>query len=155
MQVPPFGGICCIGGNYMTVKEDLRQIELMHKAIKHKKWHLQRLKDEIYSLQAVDTSSFKPSNNGYIDGTPWGVADSIDLEREIYDDSVAYFEYRHKMLDLVHKLSDGDLIDILYKRYFEYKRLSLIAYEMSISDRHIRRLHGKALKLLDDIVKMM
>ena len=70
----------------------------------------------------------------------------VDLEEEINEDLGALLMLRNKIINEIHSMDNPVYIDILYKRYVQYKSLEEIAVEMSYSYRQIKRLHGISLQ---------
>ena len=69
-----------------------------------------------------------------------------DLEKEINREIDKFVDDRHKMINQIQGLQNAKHIEILYKRYVEFKRFEIIAVEMDYTYQYIRELHGYALQ---------
>ena len=70
----------------------------------------------------------------------------VNLEKQINSDLGAMLMLRNKIINEIQSMDNPVYIDILYKRYVQYKSLEEIAVEMSYVYVHTRRLHGLALQ---------
>lgn len=75
---------------------------------------------------------------------------AVDLEKEIDEEVDSYIDKKHQIINQIQMLSNTNYIEILYKRYVEYKALKQIAVEMEYDYSYIRRLHGQALKVFEE-----
>ena len=56
-------------------------------------------------------------------------------------------------MNLIDKIEDADCVDVLYKRYFQFKKWEQIAVEKNYSYQGICKIHGKALQMMNEILK--
>lgn len=70
----------------------------------------------------------------------------IELEQEINNEIDKFVDKKHTIINQIHTLNDSKHIEILHKRYVEFKSFELIAVEMSYAYDYVRRLHGIALQ---------
>ena len=70
----------------------------------------------------------------------------IDMENEINTDIDKLVNKRHCIINQINELQNVQYIEILYKRYVEYKDLKKIAKEMEYTYDYIRKIHVKALQ---------
>lgn len=126
-----------------TPKEYLRQLRTAEIKIEQKEEELERLKS---SLESISTGT----DGERVQTTPRDrlseeITRIVDLEKEINSDLGALLMLRNKIINEIQSMDNPVYINILYKRYVEYKSLEEIAVEMSYSYIHIKRLHGYAL----------
>lgn len=126
-----------------TPKEYLRQLRTAEIKIEQKEEELERLKA---SLESISTGT----DGERVQTTPRDkvseeVPQMVDLEEEINADLGALLMLRNKIINEIQSMDNPIYINILYKRYVQYKSLEEIAVEMSYSYIHIKRLHGYAL----------
>ncbi len=133
----------------MTAKEYLSQVKCLDARIKVKISELNNLKSQLYSIPAAKIADEKVKSSTQNKGFD-KVDESIDLEREIKQQIKDFTRLRHKIVNEIENLNNGDYINLLYKRYVEYKTFETIAIEMNYSHRHITRMHGIALKIFGD-----
>lgn len=128
----------------MKAKEYLLQLENMDIKIKHKQEEINALKELAEATGATsDGERVQTSMNG--DKLPMVVARYIDLEKEAEEEMDRYIILRQRIIDEIHSLNKKLYMDILFKRYVEFKKLELIAAETGYSYQHIRNQHGYAL----------
>lgn len=125
-------------------KEYLKQVETLDTKIQQKKIELDSLKDNAIGLGAFDYSKEKVQTSAS-ESMSGKVAKYVDLENEINEDIERFTELRHKVIGQIHMLDDPKYINVLFKKYIEYKGLKEISKELGYSYDHIRRVHGWAL----------
>lgn len=129
----------------MKAKEYLKQVELLDVKIRQKKIELAGLKEEATCTGAFDYSAEKVQTSAKADSMSKKVAKYVDLENEIHEDIERFTELKHKVIGQIHMLDDTKYINVLFKKYIEYKGLKEISKELGYSYDHIRRVHGWAL----------
>lgn len=128
----------------VTPKEYLRQLRVFSIKIQQKKDELESLKAAAENVTAsIDNERVQTSPK---DRMPEDISRIVDLESEIYKDIQELLILKNKIINEIQELSNPVYIEILYKRYVEYKSLEEIAVRMSYSYRQIKRLHGYALQ---------
>lgn len=127
-----------------TPKEYLRQLKTASIKIEQKEDELERLKAAAESISANNESERVQTTPR--DRISEDVACIADLKEEINRDIGELLILRNKIINEIQSLDNPVYIDILYKRYVEYKTLEEIAVEMSYSYRQVLRLHGLALQ---------
>ncbi len=126
-------------------KEYLKQVETLDTKIQQKKIELAGLKEEATCTGAFDYSAEKVQTSAKADSMSKKVAKYVDLENEIHEDIERFTELKHKVIGQIHMLDDTKYINVLFKKYIEYKGLKEISKELGYSYDHIRRVHGWAL----------
>lgn len=127
-----------------TPKEYLRQLRTAEIKIEQKEEELERLKSSLESI-STGTDSERVQTTPR-DKVSEDVPQMVDLKREIESDIKALLILKNKIINEIQSMDNPVYIDILYKRYVQYKSLEEIAVEMSYSYRQILRLHGLALQ---------
>lgn len=74
------------------------------------------------------------------------VEKAIELEAEIDGLIDDYIDLKNKIIGEIQSLNNPTYIQILYKKYVEFKRLEVIAVEMAYSYQYVRAMHGFALQ---------
>lgn len=126
-----------------TPKEYLRQLRTAEIKIEQKEEELERLKA---SLESISTGT----DSERVQTTPRDkvseeVPQKVDLEEEINADLGALLMLRNKIINEIQSMDNPVYINILYKRYVQYKSLEEIAVEMNYAYGYIKRIHGHAL----------
>ena len=127
-----------------TPKEYLRQLRTAEIKIEQKEEELERLKASLESI-STGTDSERVQTTPR-DKVSEDVPQMVDLKREIESDIKALLILKNKIINEIHSMDNPVYIDILYKRYVQYKSLEEIAVEMSYSYTRLRHLHGRALQ---------
>lgn len=74
-----------------------------------------------------------------------------ELEQEISRMVADYGRVKSRIISEIGELENPVYVDLLMRRYVQYERFEQIAYEMSYSYDHARRLHGMALKAFEEM----
>ena len=131
----------------MRAKEYLQQLRRLDTVIDQKIKELDDLKVKStciggfdYSKERVQTS---PSGDAPYVRT---VSRMIDLNEEINRDIDDFVDRKHKIINEIQSLENTKHIQILFKKYVEYKTFEQISVEMNYTYQYIDLLHGYALK---------
>lgn len=136
----------------IDAKRYLQQIQLCDSRINTRLEELHRLKEMVVRITPTPKDNIA-SGGGSQDKLANAVAKIVDLEAEI-DREIDYFvNARRKIVALIDKLSDPDQIQVLHKRYVQYKTLERIACDMGMSYRNVCYIHGKGLQAVNEIMK--
>lgn len=136
----------------IDAKRYLQQIQLCDSRINTRLEELHRLKEMVVRITSTPKDNIA-SGGGSQDKLANAVAKIVDLEAEI-DREIDYFvNARRKVVALIDKLSDPDQIQVLHKRYVQYKTLERIACDMGMSYRNVCYIHGKGLQAVNEIMK--
>lgn len=125
-------------------KEYLRQIRLFDICIRQKEAELAAMRSEIESMSAAVTGERVQTSAK--DKMSEKVSHIVDLEAQIIRDKESFLRMKDRIINEIQGLDNSVYVDILYKRYVEYKQLEEIAVEMNYSYRQVLRLHGFALQ---------
>ena len=137
----------------MKAKEYLRQVELMNIKIDTKIKQLEELKILATCTGAINAKPDKIQSNPCGDKMENAVAKYVDLEREINNQIDAYVDKKQFIVSQIHELNAGEqtllYVQILVKRYIDFKSLEQIAVELDRSYAYVRHIHGEALSCFD------
>lgn len=125
-------------------KEYLRQIRLFDICIRQKEAELAAMRSEIENMSAAVTGERVQTSAK--DKMSEKVSHIVDLEAMIIQDKEKFLRMKDRIINEIQSLDNSVYVDILYKRYVEYKQLEEIAVEMNYSYRQVLRLHGFALQ---------
>jgi DNA-directed RNA polymerase specialized sigma subunit len=139
------------GGIKTEAKEYLQQLRRLDIQI-------MQMKDQQEMLRATLLSATNPEDEHVSGGRLPGdtsvvnLVDKLDRQsREINRLLAEFIEQRLRIIQEIHSLENPLHVQILFKRYVEYKKLDQIAEEMHYSYVHIIRLHGQALKSFSEL----
>ena len=134
----------------MTAKKYLQGIRDLEMKIKHRQTQVNFLREKASAAQAIryDKDIVKSSvSDSKLEND---IATYTDIEREIEKAKLVFENRRNKIISEIHELEDGRYVNMLFKRYVEYKRYEKIADEMGYSFDYVKHLHGEALKAFNE-----
>lgn len=70
----------------------------------------------------------------------------LSLEEEIDRQINQFVDLKNQIINQIQELKDINYVQVLFKRYVEYKGLEVIAIEMGYTYPYVRALHGHALQ---------
>lgn len=138
-----------IGG----AKEYLQQVRNSDIAIKDKMQELADLEVLVTNVNSINEGDRVQSSSSQ-DKMADTVCKIADLKMEIQEEINNLLRLKREVRDTIEKVSEPDLVSILYKRYILFKKWEEISVELNVSYRHTTRLHGKALIEIEKILKM-
>lgn len=72
-----------------------------------------------------------------------------ELKEKIEQSIIDYTEKKNEIIGQIQQLEKRQYIDLLYKKYVEYKNLDTVSYEINYSYQWVKKLHSKALKAFE------
>lgn len=131
----------------MKAKEYLQQLPVLDMKINLKLKELEALKVKLIGVGGVDYSNDRVQTSPQNAANFTEILHNIEcLENEINTDIDKLVNKRHCIINQINELQNVQYIEILYKRYVEYKDLKKIAKEMEYTYDYIRKIHVKALQ---------
>lgn len=100
---------------------------------------------ELIGCNAIDYGE-RVQTSPSADSIPNEVIRRAELEADISRKIERFLQLKHKIINEIQSLDNAVYVNILYKRYVEYKSLDEIAEKMNYSYVHMKRLHGYALQ---------
>lgn len=134
------------------VKRYLQQIRLYDSHINTKLDELQHLKEMVTRI----TPTLKDdvvSGGGSQDKLADAVVKIVDLEAEIDREIDRYVNAKQEISSVLDGIVDPDQLQVLHKRYVQYKTFEQIACDMNMTYRNVCYIHGKALLAVNEIIK--
>lgn len=138
----------------MKAKEYLQQLQKLDIIINQKLQELYELK-KLQDIKAIDYTKEKVQSsrqNGANFETI--LIKIIDMENEINDEIDRFIDMKHNIINQIQSLESYIFIELLYKRYVEYKSLEVIAVEMNYTYQYIRKSHKYALEEFEKSTKI-
>lgn len=129
--------------------EQLRKLDIL---IRQRKVQLEHLKSKAYSPRIASYSGVKVKEKSKKDKN--SVDYIIDLENQIDKSIVEFIKKEEKIISQIQSLENPLYLDIIFKRYVEFKPLEKIASEMDYSYNYIRRVHNTAVDYFAKCVKI-
>lgn len=134
----------------MTAKDHLGQLKALDIKIKQKQRQREELKTVVYSVSSVNTDNIKVSSS--VKDNYNKVDKYMDLGAEIEKAIEEYIYLEHRIIGEIQQLKDPLYLEVLYKRYVEFKGLKQIADEIHYNYNYTRKIHGKALKNFNNVI---
>ena len=131
----------------MNAREYLEQLQKMDIAINQNIAWLYELKNIRKELKGVNYTSQKvktsKSHRADFEKT---ILIIMDMEQNINDSIDKFVDQKNEIIKQIQSLDNHKYVQVLYKKYVEYKRLEEIAIEMHYSYQYIKEIHKKALQ---------
>lgn len=129
----------------MTAKEYLQQAYMIDRKIQLDSEKLAAARSALYGRSVrYDRDGSKPAPQS--DGTENAVLRVLELEEHLHKEIERLTEKRQEIEQAVDSVPDEIQREVLTRRYLLYQKWDIIAEKLNYSERHIRRLHGYALK---------
>ena len=114
---------------------------------------VQKLELENLAMSAtVGTDGERVQSSGRKDRMAELAVKIADAEREIVEQRTQAFHRLREIEEAIKAVPDGRQQQILHMRYVERKKWEEIAVDLGIDYRWTLRLHGKALKKIEDFI---
>lgn len=133
----------------MTAKKYLQGIRDLEMQIRQRQQQISFLKEKAAAAQAIryDKDIVKTSvSDSKLEND---IVTYADLEKDVEKAKMMLETRRNKIIGEIHELEDARYIQILFKRYVEYKRYERISFEMDYSFDYVKELHRDALKAFE------
>ena len=139
----------------MRAKEYLRSLKRFDVKIKNLQWELEELENKAIGISSVDYSgdnvqSSSCGDPAFVKMMPKIKAVKDELEKTIED----FVEKRHEMILMINSLSNTNYIQVLFKRYVEFKKFDDIATEMSYEVQSVKNLHWRAIQEFERLLEV-
>jgi hypothetical protein len=132
-----------------TAKEYLARLRNADLKIEARRLEIEQLKILATCSGSLNSDKVNVKSSKAADSMAKKVIDFVDKEAELKKDIERLIELRHQIIDMIFKLEDVRYIEVLFKRYVQYKRFEQIACEMSFSYDRARHLHIEALRAFE------
>ena len=127
------------------LKSYLNQVYRLHSRLRREQGKLADIRSAVeYRSPAFDGSG----GHGGSDKVGVAVANIMEREQRVSELSAAYTEKYKEVERVIDSLGDDTLEEVLELRYLRFLKWDEIAVQMSYTERHITRLHGIALQIL-------
>ena len=135
----------------MTAKQYLSRIRLLDIKINNKMQELKELRQKVDGLSSVTLVADRVQTSHEHDRISKDIGEILELEARIVRQMKELEKEKHRVINEIESLENRLYIQILFKKYIEYKSLEQIAVELSYSYDRVRHLHGYALIEFDKI----
>ena len=128
----------------MTAKEYLLELKLVKIKIKQLQEKRQMYLDRAVSITSV-INPVKVQSGLRVDKVSDNVIKAVDIDRQLETDIFTYLSRKNDVINKIQNLNCVVYMQILFKKYVEFKTLEVIAKEMDMSFSYVKHVHGKAL----------
>lgn len=136
----------------MKAKEYLQQLKLLDVKIDQKLKQAGDLRQMAQVTGALDCSKDRVQTSPSEDSLSNAVIRYLSLEEEIDRQIDQFVDLKNLIINQIQELKDVNYVQVLFKRYVEYKALEVIAVEMGYTYQYVRILHGHALQDFEKII---
>ena len=131
----------------MNAKEYLQNLKKLDTVIDQKIKELDNLKTMSTSIGSFDYSKDRVQTSPDGDAPFVKAIEKICvLQDEINREIDQFVDKKHKIINQIQGLSKSKHIEVLFRRYVEYKSFETIAVEMMLSYQYVIEIHGYALQ---------
>lgn len=134
----------------VNIQRYLCQIKILDTKIKQKQEQYNQLYESAHSVGAVRYDKEPVQTSRTSDALEKSVIRYLKLEEEIKDEILNFQKTKHKIINEIQELDDDKFINVLYKKYVEYKPMNMIAEEMCYSYDYVKELHRNSLKAFEE-----
>jgi len=131
----------------MNAKEYLQNLKKLDTVIDQKIKELDNLKTMSTSIGSFDYSKDRVQTSPDGDAPFVKTIEKIcELQDEINREIDQFVDKKHRIINQIQGLSKSKYIEVLFRRYVEYKSFETIAVEMMLSYQYVIEIHGYALQ---------
>ncbi len=135
----------------MTAKEYLMQIRKLDIQIRNKKKELEVIQYQMTGVSSISYEKKEPTTSKSTLSPQEKYYPKYEkYSKSILADITKLIDLKKEAIKLIDSIDDGDCVNLLYKRYINCLHWKGISKEMNYSYSHLKRLHKKALNLLNE-----
>lgn len=134
----------------MSVQQYLQQIKVLDTKIKQKQEQYKRLEERASSPSGIRYDKVVTQTSKTGDRLEKLVLQYVNLGKEIEEEILKFELTKQAIINQIQSLNEDRYINVLFKRYVEYKSYELIAVEMSYSFDYVKELHRNALNFFKE-----
>lgn len=127
----------------------LQQIKILDTKIEQKEDQYKEAYNAALSVGAIKCDKNLVQTSKANDGNENLVLKYLDLENEIKRKKLEFHKAKDKIINEIQGIPDDRYVNVLYKRYVEYKSYENISYEMHYSMQYVKQLHKQALRAFE------
>ena len=134
----------------MKAYDFLNKIKLLNILINNKKLQLESLK-ALCEYPPLDNSE-KVQSSSKSDSSANRIINYVELKDELEKKINELCEFKQEVIDVIDKVDDPRLVDLLYKKYVDCKSWQQISDESGLSRQWLWKLNKKAIKKVQKIL---
>lgn len=129
----------------MTAEEYLKQVEVLDIQIQQDLEQLEELKVRAQGVSAIRYDKDRVQTSPAGDRLCSDVCSIIGLDQKINEEIDRLYDAKQKIIREIRELKDAAMMQILFKRYVQYKNFKAVAIEMGIGYSTVLQKHRDAL----------
>ena len=137
----------------MTAKEFLKQYENADRRAKRLRAEYEMELEMIDAVRSLSNNDGMPHGSGTSKPTEEKAVRLADKRLEYLDKEIDAIRIRQKVFDVVNAI-DGVEGDLLMERYVNLKKWEEICVELHYSWRGVHKVHGRALRLVEEYIEV-
>lgn len=130
----------------MTAHQYLSQLRRLRTIIQQRQEQAERIKQSAMSLGSPETDKERVQTSYAGSIVENAVGEYVEIEKETKAYISKYLLWEHIIIGQIQNLRDPRYVNILYKRYVEFKSYEMISVEMCYSFDYTKKLLKKALR---------
>jgi len=134
----------------MNAKEYMKQIRTIDLKVIAIKEEIAEIR-AVLGVQAINYDKIPGTSNG-IDKTFQLICKLIDRQDALMQEYMLLSDTKQEIKQILYRLSRQVYAELLYKRYFEFKKWNVIGEEMFYSEDSMKRLHKIALEEVESLM---
>ncbi len=137
------------------VKEYLGEIKRLSIAIDSMERSIETMREEIASIQGISYDKDRVQSSASADGMINKMIRLDEMACELEDTMIERAKKRAEITTQITLMPNGTYMQLLFKRYVEFKRFEQIAVEMNYSYDRIVHIHSEALQDFEERYDML
>ena len=134
----------------LSAREYLGQLQELDTNINQDLERLDDMKTNACSTGATDYSAERVQTSPSGDGLCKGVSAYVDFNNKINEEIDNFIDAKNKIIQEIRDLHNADYIQVLFKKYVQFKTLTIAAREMKRSYNYVLNVHKKALAAFEE-----
>lgn len=134
----------------LSAREYLGQLQELDTNINQDLERLDDMKINACSTGAIDYSAERVQTSPSGDSLCKGVSAYVDFNNKINEEIDSFIDAKNKIIQEIRDLHNADYIQVLFKKYVQYKTLTITAIEMKRSYNYVLNVHKKALAAFEE-----
>lgn len=134
----------------LTARQYLEQLETIDTKINQHLERLAEMKADATSTGGFDYSRERVQTSTSGDKLCKDVARYVDFNAQINAEIDQFVDAKNQIISEIQGLNVNNYIQVLFKRYVQFKNLKVTASEMKMSYQYVRDLHKKALEMFGE-----
>ena len=136
----------------MNAQEYLNQINMLDTKIRNKTAELETYRNNLYSMRTSTDYGMKVQHSYDEDKITNLIGKITQAEDDINTMIDSLIEDKEKIINLIDRIDDADIYDVIHMRYVQYKTFSEIQKSKHYSDKWVYVLHRRGLKIIEKLI---